>query len=54
MNPENLELFIDLGILSVILISGVYLVMNHRKMKKLEKHLSVLASLEAKRKLTQS
>lgn len=48
------DLLIDIGILSVILISGIYLVANYRKMKKLEKRLVVLASLEVKRKLTQS
>ena len=44
MIPNNS--LIDIGTLITLLISGLYLVANHRKMKKLEKRLSILASLK--------
>ena len=40
------DLLIDVGTLSILLISGLYLVVNYRKMKKLEKRLTLLASLK--------
>lgn len=40
------DLLIEVGTFIIVLINGIYLVRNHRKMNRLEKRLITLASLK--------
>lgn len=46
MNAEQLNLFLDISILVVVLINTFFLLKNSKKLKQLNKHLEILASIK--------
>ncbi len=46
LTTEQLNLFLDIGILLVVLINAFFLLRNSKKLKRLNKRLEILASIK--------